>query len=158
MIRLTDEEAAQLREWARRGKTEQRTVERARIILLANEGRTNEQIAVELKTRTARVSKWRQRFGKDRLQGLGDAPRSGKPARYDADTEKRLLALLDQALPRGYSHWNGPRLAAALAGVAKRRSGEFSGAMTSVWNAAEAGVSVQIPNSDPKPRMWWGSI
>jgi len=53
------------------------------------------------------------------LQGLGDAPRSGKPARYDADTEKRVLALLDQAPPKGYSHWNGPRLAAALAGVSK---------------------------------------
>jgi len=119
VIRLSNEESAQLREWARRGKTENRLVERARIVLLASEGRTNEQIALELKTRTARVSKWRQRFGKDRLQGLGDAARSGKPATYDAKTEKRVLNLLDQDPPRGYAQWNGPRLAAALPGVSK---------------------------------------
>src|SRR5580700_3730241 len=77
VVRLTDEEASQLREWTRRGKSEHRVVERARIILLANAGRTNEQIAAELKTRTARVSKWRQRFSRHRLEGLGDAPRSG---------------------------------------------------------------------------------
>lgn len=119
VIRLTDEESAQLREWARSGKTENRLVERARIILLASEGRTNEQIAEELKTRTARVSKWRQRFGEDRLQGLGDAARSGKPAIYDGETEKRVLSLLDQDPPKGYARWNGPRLAAALPGVSK---------------------------------------
>jgi transposase len=119
VIRLTDEEVVQLKDWARRGKTENRLVERARIILLANDGQTNEQIAVELKTRTARVSKWRQRFGKDRLQGLGDAPRPGKPARYDAGTEKRVLHLLDQPPPKGYSQWNGARLAAALPDISK---------------------------------------
>jgi transposase len=119
VVHLTDGEATQLKEWTRRGKSEQRVVERARIILLANEGRTNEQIAVELKTRTARVSKWRQRFGRHRLQGLGDAPRSGKPAKYDATTERRVLGLLDHPPPKGYSQWNGARLAEALPGVSK---------------------------------------
>ncbi len=119
VIRLTEEETSRLQEWTRRGKTEQRLVERARIILLANEGRTNEQIAAALKTRTARVSKWRQRFGKSRLEGLGDAARSGKPAKYDAATEKRVLGLLDQSPPKGYSQWNGARLAEALPGVSK---------------------------------------
>src|SRR3984885_8909755 len=116
VVRLTEEEASKLKEWTRRGKSEQRLVERARIILLANEGRTNEQIAAELKTRTARVSKWRQRFGKDRLAGLGDSPRSGKP---DETTERRVLELLDQAPPKGYSQWNGARIAEALPGIGK---------------------------------------
>ena len=38
-FRLTDEELKTLEGWLRQGKTEQRMVERARIILLANEGR-----------------------------------------------------------------------------------------------------------------------
>jgi transposase len=97
VIRLTDEEANTLREWTRRGKSEHRLVERARIILLAREGRTNEQIATELRTRTAQVSKWRQRFGTHRLE---DAARSSKPATYDGATEKRVLHLLDQAPPK----------------------------------------------------------
>jgi transposase len=119
VIRLTGEETSKLQEWTRRGKTEQRLVERARIILLANEGRTNEQIATALKTRTARVSKWRQRFGSNGLEGLGDGARSGKPAKYDATTEKRVLGLLDQSPPKGYSQWNGARMAEALPGISK---------------------------------------
>ena len=117
VICLSTEEARQLREWTRRGKSEQRLVERARIILLANEGRTNQQIANELDTRTARVSKWRQWFGAQRLAGLGDAARSGKPLKYDASTEKRVLELLDKEHPRGYGQWNGKLLSQALPGV-----------------------------------------
>ena len=119
IIRLTDDERETLQQWARRGKSEHRVVERAKIILLAHQGRTNQQIADALKTRTARVSKWRQRFGATRLAGLSDAARSGKPAIYDASTEKRVLALLDEPPPKGYSQWNGSRLAEALPGVSK---------------------------------------
>lgn len=118
-ISLTEEEISALREWTRRGKSEHRLAERAKIILLANGGRTNEQIALQLQTRTARVSKWRQRFGAQRLAGLGDAERSGKPAKYGDDTEKRVLALLDQAPPKGHSQWNGRLLAEALPGVSR---------------------------------------
>lgn len=119
IVKLTEDERETLEQWTRRGKSEQRLVERARIILLANQGRTNQQIATTLKTRTARVSKWRQRFGAKRLSGLGDAARSGKPATYDASTEKRVLALLDEPAPKGYSQWNGPLLAKALRDVSK---------------------------------------
>jgi transposase len=107
VIRLTDEEAKTLEEWTRRGKKENRLVERARIVLLAHAGRTNQQIALALRTRTARVSKWRQRFGAKRLEGLGDAARSGKPTKYDQTTSKRVLGLLDEPAPKGYSQWNG---------------------------------------------------
>lgn len=116
-ICLTDDEKKTLEGWARKGKSEQRIVERARIVLLVDEGLTNQQIADRLRMRTASVSKWRQRFGASRLLGLRDAPRSGKPARYNKDTEKKVLALLDQAPPKGYSQWNGNRLAEALPDV-----------------------------------------
>lgn len=119
VISLNEDEVKTLTEWSRRGRSEHRLVERARIVLLAHEGKTNQQIATRLHTRTARVSKWRQRFVKDRLAGMGDAPRSGKPAKYDETTEKRVLALLDEPPPRGYSQWNGRLLAEALPGVSK---------------------------------------
>jgi transposase len=118
-IQLSEEEARTLQEWTRRGKSEQRLVERARIVLLASEGRSNQQIAAALHTRTARVSKWRQRFGVHRVAGLGDAERSGKPAQYDATTDERVLALLDQKPPKGYAQWNGRLLAESLPGVSK---------------------------------------
>lgn len=119
IIQLSEQEIKTLQDWSRRGKSEHRLVERARIILLAGEGRTNQQIAAALKTRTARVSKWRQRFGAKRLAGLGDAERSGKPAKYGQNTEKRVLGLLDEPPPKGYSQWNGRLLAEALPDISK---------------------------------------
>jgi transposase len=63
------------------------------------------------------VSKWRKRFAADRLAGLQDAPRTGKPRTYTMDTERRILAKLDELPPKGYSHWNGPLLAQSLGNV-----------------------------------------
>jgi transposase len=116
-ICLTEQEEAALREWTRKGTSEQRLVDRARIILLSHEGLTVEKISKRLRTRPARVSKWRQRFVKDRLNALSDAPRSGKPHKYTEKTEKQVLALLDAPPPEGYAQWNGSLLAAALGDV-----------------------------------------
>jgi transposase len=116
-IHLTEQEEVVLRDWARKGTAEQRLVDRALIILLSHEGVTVEKIAERLRTRPARVSKWRQRFVGDRLNALADAPRSGKPHKYTGETERRVLALLDQTPPRGYSQWNGSLLAKALGDV-----------------------------------------
>lgn len=116
-ILLSEEERATLTAWSRASSGEHRLVERARIILLASEGIPAREIARRLDTRLARVSKWRQRFASQRLPGLRDAPRSGKPKTYDEVTEKRLLALLDSPPPEGYSQWNGRLLAGALGDV-----------------------------------------
>ena len=116
-ISLTSEEAQTLRQWARAGTGEYRMVERAKVILLANQGKSNLEIAEHLKTRTARVSKWRQRFGQRRLDGLQDAERSGRPAHYDKATEKRVLTMLDEAPPKGYGKWSGALLADGLGDV-----------------------------------------
>ena len=58
-INLTPQEEQTLRQWARAGTSEHRMVERAKVILLAHQGKSNLEIAERLKTRPARVSKWR---------------------------------------------------------------------------------------------------
>src|ERR1700722_9368212 len=116
-ISLTSEEEQALRQWARAGTSEQRMVERAKVILLAHQGKSNLEIARHLKTRPARVSKWRQRFREQRLNGLRDADRQGRPARYDQTTENRVLRLLDEAPPEGYGKWSGTLVAQALGDV-----------------------------------------
>src|SRR6516162_914591 len=66
-IVLTDEERETLNAWSRSTAGEHRMVERSRVILLAAEGLPAREIARRLKTRLARVSKWRGRFCQDRL-------------------------------------------------------------------------------------------
>jgi transposase len=116
-IALTDEERETLTAWSRSGAGEHRKVERARVILLASQGLSAREIAGRLKTRLARVSKWRQRFCQSRLAGLEDAARPGKPKTYDEKTEKRILGLVDAEPPDGYSQWNGRLLAEELGDV-----------------------------------------
>ncbi len=114
---LTPDEEKTLRHWAREGTREFRMVERAKVILLANQGKANLEIAELLKTRPARVSKWRRRFAKQRLDGLVDASRRGRPAHYDQGTERRVLTLLDESPPEGYGKWSGSLVAQELGDV-----------------------------------------
>ncbi len=116
-IVLTPEEETTLQRWARAGSTERRYGERARIVLRAGQGQGTRAIALALRTRPARVAKWRTRFARARLGGLRDAPRPGARRKYDATTERRILARLDQPPPAGQATWTGTLLARALGDV-----------------------------------------
>lgn len=117
VVSLTAEEELTLHQWVRAGTSEQRLVERAKVILLLNQGVANVEVARRLKTRPARVSKWRRRFAERRLDGLKDEDRKGRPSVYGQGTDNRILRLLDQAPPSGYGKWSGPLLAEALGDV-----------------------------------------
>lgn len=116
-ITLTDEERKELKSWVRKGTMEQRMVQRARIVLEGAAGKKTREIAVVLKLRAATVSQWRNRFSRNRVVELEDAPRPGKAAKYDTETGKRILAKLDAPPPAGYATWTGRMLAQALGDV-----------------------------------------
>ena len=120
-ITLSSEEEQTLRHWVQAHKTERRMVERARIVLLAADGAATSAIAQQLNTAPSRVSKWCLRFAEQRLAGLLDRPRAGKPARYDEATRKRILTMLDQPPPEGHATWTGTLLAAALGDVSNHQ-------------------------------------
>lgn len=61
-------------------------VVRARMILLAAEGLSNDEIAVRLNTRREVVSLWRKRFFEERLAGLEERPRPGRPRAFPPRT------------------------------------------------------------------------
>jgi|SRR3990172_973452 len=113
-IRLNAEQRTVLESWIRSSTTEQRLVFRSKIITMADGGMGTSAIAREMETRPATVTKWRLRFARLGLDGLRDAPRPGQRRRYLPDDEKRVLRMLDQSPPSGYSQWNGPLLARAL--------------------------------------------
>lgn len=121
LILLSPAEKRTLQRWRGAHKIEQRVAERARIILLAAQGRSNLEIAAQLGTRPARVSKWRTRFARQRLAGLADEARPGKPRQYDAASEKRILKKLDASPPSGHATWTGQLLAQALGDVSDQQ-------------------------------------
>jgi len=116
-IKLSAEETEELNRWLKSGKTEQRKVERAKIVLRSAEGKTTHQIARELGTRPSRVSKWRKRFAKLRVVGLEDEQRSGRRVKNDENVERRILDQLAKAPPQGFARWNGRLIAEALGDV-----------------------------------------
>lgn len=81
-IELTDEERAELIYRSRKYTSSFRAVIRAKIVLLASEGLSNDVIASQLGTPRQVVSKWRKRFHARRLAGLDEQPRGGRPARF----------------------------------------------------------------------------
>ena len=97
--------------------TAQRDVKRARIVLLAAEGRSTRSIAEEVGVEPRIVSNWRRRFAERGLDGLKDRPRAGKKPIYGKATNKRILGLLNKPPPHGYARWTGPLLAKALGDV-----------------------------------------
>lgn len=82
VIELNSSERAQLEAIAHRYTSPYRDVIRARIILYAAEGLSNDVIAARLDTPRQIVSKWRKRFFKQRLIGLEEQPRRGRPVRF----------------------------------------------------------------------------
>ena len=101
----------------RRHGTSQLELVRVKILLGAAAGESTQALAQRLAVRTGTVSKIRRRFAVQRLGALRDAPRTGRPRRYDEQVERRVLAALDESPPRGFACWNGPRLAARLGDV-----------------------------------------
>ncbi len=78
-IELSPEERRILESRARKLTLPYSTVLRARMILLAAEGKPNLDIGVSLSVGRDVVSLWRKRFYLERLAGLEDRSRSGRP-------------------------------------------------------------------------------
>lgn len=81
-IELTREERLELEARARKYTSPYRDVIRAKLILFAAEGLSNDVIAARLDTARQIISKWRKRFYDQRLAGLEEEPRGGRDARF----------------------------------------------------------------------------
>lgn len=78
-VTLSRVERRQLEATARAYTLPYYQVTRAQMILMAAEGVANDQIARRLNTRREIVSKWRKRFVQERIAGLAERPRTGRP-------------------------------------------------------------------------------
>jgi len=113
--KCSEDELEVLLRWSKSTSQEIRLVERAQIILKCLEGKTDTDVARELKTRINTVGKWRHRFIAKGLSGLSDAPRPGPPVHYDPETTRRaIFEKLEQPAPEGQATWDGLSIAKEL--------------------------------------------
>ncbi len=110
-IELSEDEERELRAVLRTPSASQQQALRARIVLGAAEGRSNTQIAGEVGASLPTVGLWRRNFVARRIDGLADAPRSGRPREIDDEDVARVLAATLESPPDGSTHWSVRRLA-----------------------------------------------
>ena len=124
---LSGEEREQLEAWARRGKSAQAVAQRSRIVLAAAEGLNNTEIAARLGIDVSTTRKWRNRFASERLDGLVDEPRPGRPRTVtDAQVEQVIVRTLEST-PEDATHWSTRSMAAEV--------GLSQSAVSRIWRA-----------------------
>ena len=79
---LSDTERAELDHVAACYTRAHLEVQRAKLVLMAAEGKTNTEIGARLCMSREAVGRWRRRFCEHRLEGLRDLPRVGRPRRF----------------------------------------------------------------------------
>ena len=110
-IRLTQEERGELLTMSRSLKLEKRYVERAKVILLSDQGLVMDQIMEHTGLSKPVVNKWRQRFRQQGIEGLKDAPRSGKPKVITAHQQAMVIEKACRKPEGGYTNWSQQRIA-----------------------------------------------
>lgn len=108
---LTPAEHEQLTRWARRATSSQALAMRSKIVLAAAEGLTNEAVAVRVGCEAHTVSKWRRRFVTDRLDGLGDEKRPGRPATITVEQVEDVIVATLESTPPNATHWTRAKMA-----------------------------------------------
>jgi putative transposase len=110
---LTQDEHAQLSSMARSRSLPAALAARARIVLAAAAGEPNSAIAERMHLNRTTVGKWRNRFLAQRLEGLYDELRPGKPRTID---DERVAELINKTLHTkpadGSTHWSVRSIAA----------------------------------------------
>jgi transposase len=112
---LTNEQRAKLETYARGRRTPARLVLRARIVLLAAEGKQNLEIARLLCIVPRTAARWRSRFLCDGITGLEhDAPRPGRTPSISAELVHLVISKTTQEKPSRATHWSTRTMAAAV--------------------------------------------
>jgi transposase len=111
---LTDEQRRTLQSWVAARNTSQKVVFRARIVLLAAEGKANRKIAQALGTSRPSVILWRQRFLEGGPEALTkDAPGRGRKPSIPAAKVQQIVEATLQTKPSAATQWSVRSMAAA---------------------------------------------
>ncbi len=126
---MTDVERDQLVRWSRRRKSSQALALRSRVVLACAQGLDNKAVAAQVGCAAVTVGKWRARFVANRLDGLVDEARPGRPPVISvAQVEDVVVATLE-SMPAGATHWSRAKMA--------KRSGLSKSTIGRIWRTFE---------------------
>ena len=124
---LSEAERSFLERRARRRQVTRSLSERCRIVLRCAGGVPNKEVAAELGVDQRTVGKWRRRFVRDRIDGLSDAPRSGRPRTVGDDRVAYVVERTLHTTPPDATHRSTRSMA--------RESGLSQTTVRRIWNA-----------------------
>ncbi len=111
-VRLSPEQHAELTDRLEREAMNGRQRRHFQILLLCDEGQTDERVAVATGASPSTVERIRKRFAREGLEAaLHDKPRSGAPAKLDGKQEAMIVALACSDAPEGQARWTARLLA-----------------------------------------------
>lgn len=110
-LEINNEQREELVTMQRSLKLERRYVDRAKVILLSANGETIDSIMKQVSLSRRAVNKWRQRFKQNGLDGLKDAPRSGKKPFITPEQKAMVIQKACSKPEGGYTNWSQSRIA-----------------------------------------------
>ena len=118
VVQLDATQRSELRSLIRKGTTSARALSRARVLLLADEGRTDAHIAANVHVGTTTVERLRRRFVEEGLDAtLQERPRPGGKPKLDGKQEALLVALACSEPPQDRAKWTMQLLADNLVAI-----------------------------------------
>ena len=110
-LALSSQERAYLERQVRRHRAPRSLSDRCRVILCCADGLASKDVGAELGFHEHTVGKWRRRFVKDRIDGLLDEPRPGRPRSIADDQVAAVVERTLQSTPKDATHWSTRTLA-----------------------------------------------
>jgi transposase len=114
VLAITNEQRSELSRRAQSRTLPAGEVFRARLILAVAKGESYRQIMASLQTTAPTISRWKQRFEQDGIDGLDPRHKGSQPRVADAAVQARIARKTQQKPADGSTHWSCRKMAAAL--------------------------------------------
>ena len=115
-VELPAEDRVELMRWTRTPSLRAGLVQRARIVLLADEGLGTNEIVARVGVSKPTVIAWKKRYAAEGIAGLDDRPKPGRPPVVD-EIAVVLATLEKPPAELGVTHWSSRLLADHLGGI-----------------------------------------
>lgn len=107
VVKLNKKQREELATLSSKGQVKVRVYKRARVLVLADEGKCDQEIMEAVGVSNPTIKRVRKAFVKEGLKAaLEDAPRSGRPSIFDGKSRAKITALACSQAPKGYSQWS----------------------------------------------------